>query len=212
MRVVSLILARGGSKGIPKKNIKILNGYPLIYYSINSSLKSNVNEVWVSSDCDEILEISKSYGANVLKRPESLSTDLCKSDLALSHFLDNVEFDILVFLQPTSPLLNYNDINNGLEMMCNFDSVFTAYKNHWLPEWSADIQPINWNINNRPMRQERSHTYIENGAMYITTRDSLLKNKLRYSGNIGVLEMPFSRSFQIDTLDDFQLIEKLISN
>jgi N-acylneuraminate cytidylyltransferase len=212
MRVISLILARGGSKGIPKKNIKPILGHPLVYYSINSSLNSNVDEVWVSSDCDEILDISRSYGANGLKRPDNLSTDLCKSDLALLHFSDTIDFDILVFLQPTSPLLNYKDINAGLEMMNNFDSVFTAYKKHWIPEWSLDKQPINWDITNRPMRQQKDSTYVENGAMYITTKNCLKKSTLRSSGDIGILEMPFLRSFQIDTMEDFFLIEKIMQS
>lgn len=210
MKVVSLILARGGSKGIPGKNIKTLAGKPLISYSINESLKSNVNETWVSSDCSEILKVSESYGAQTIKRPDYLSTDLCKSDLALLHFADNIDFDILVFLQPTSPLLSYEDINKGLLKMNKYDSVFTVYKKHWIPEWDSNIQPINWDINNRPMRQEVDYTYVENGAMYITSRPNLIQNKLRYGNNIGILEMPSNRSLQIDDIEDFNLIENII--
>lgn len=210
MKIVSLILARGGSKGIPKKNIKLLAGRPLISYSINESLKSNVNETWVSSDSEEILDISKKYGAKTIKRPDNLSTDLCKSDLALLHFAENINFDILVFLQPTSPLISYNDINEGLLKMNNYDSIFTAYKKHWIPEWSSKLEPLGWNIHNRPMRQEVDYTYVENGAMYITSRSNLLKNKLRYGNKIGVQEMPSDRSLQIDTIEDFELIENII--
>ena len=210
MRVCSIILARGGSKGIPKKNIIPINDIPLLAYSINNSLKSEVDETWVSTDCIEIKNCALENGARVIDRPDALSTDLCKSDLSLLHFADNVNFDILVFLQPTSPLLNSEDINKGLKLIDNYDSIFTAYKEHWVPRWSEDMTPASWDINNRPMRQEVGFKYVENGAMYITTRQSLLQNKLRYGGKIGILEMPYHRSFQVDSVDELKLIQRII--
>ena len=89
MKIVSVILARGGSKGIPGKNIIDINGKPLIYYTINESIVSNVDETWVSSDSDEILIISKYYGANTLKRPDDISMDISSSEDALLHFAEN---------------------------------------------------------------------------------------------------------------------------
>ncbi len=126
------------------------------------------------------------------------------------HFANNVDFDILVFIQPTSPLLNEIDINKGIELMSYHDSVFSVYKEHWVPRWSSDIQPIGWNINNRPMRQEKEELFVENGAFYITKKENLLNSALRYSGSIGVYEMPFSRSFQIDNIDDLNLVKEII--
>ncbi len=90
------------------------------------------------------------------------------------------------------------------------DSIFSVYKEHWIPRWTVEEKPHNWDINNRPMRQDVPERYVENGAFYITTKKSLLKSKLRYSGNIGVYKMPMLRSFQIDTLEDLNLIEKLL--
>jgi N-acylneuraminate cytidylyltransferase len=116
----------------------------------------------------------------------------------------------MVFIQPTSPLINSEDINKGLEMMDEYDSVFSVTKEHWIPRWTMDVKPFEWEIDNRPMRQDKPETYIENGAFYITKRKNLLESKLRYSGKIGVVEMPLSRSFQIDTKEDLELIEKLI--
>jgi len=220
VKVLSLILARGGSKGIPQKNIIDLNGKPLLWYTSKASLNSNVNETWVSTDCQDIKNTSLSIGCNVIDRPSEISGDSSKSDSALVHFANNVDFDILVFIQPTSPLLQSEDINKGLDLINNYDSVFSACKEHWIPRWSLPSRAIDghlingspdgWDINNRPMRQDVKEKYIENGAFYITTRSQLQKTGLRYGGSIGILEMSFNRSFQVDTLDDLQLVSKLL--
>ena len=210
MKIISVILARGGSKGIPSKNIVDLNGKPLISYTIESSLQSNVDETWVSTDSSDISSVSRTYGASVIDRPSDISTDTSQSEEALLHFTDNHDFDIMVFIQPTSPLIKSEDINKGLEMMDEYDSVFSVTKEHWIPRWTLDVKPHEWEIDSRPMRQDKPETYIENGAFYITKRKNLLESKLRYSGKIGVVEMPLSRSFQIDTFDDLNLINKII--
>ena len=210
MKIVSVITARGGSKGIPKKNIMEINGAPLIWYTINASQESNVHETWVSTDCEDIASVARDANANVINRPKELADDIIMPDAALVHFAENVDFDILVFIQPTSPLLCHYHINQGLDMMSKYDSVFSACKEHWLPRWSLDNQPINWNIYNRPRRQDVEDRYVENGAFYITTREQLLESKLRYSGNIGIVEMPMEISFQIDSFSDVKLIEKLL--
>ena len=210
MKVVSVILARGGSKGIPKKNMVKLNSIPLIAYTILASKNSKVSETWVSTDCDEISEYAKDLGSNVLKRPLEISTDTSPSEESLLHFVDNVDFDILVFIQPTSPLLSSKHIDKGLNMMDDYDSVFSAYTEHWYPRWTKEFKPNDWNTNNRPRRQDVEELYVENGAFYITTKEDLIKSKSRYSGNMGIVEMPFSESFQVDDLDDLNLIRKLM--
>ena len=210
MKISSLILARGGSKGIPNKNIIKLKGKPLLQYVIDTSKESRVNETWVSTDSSEIRDIADNLGAYAISRPSEISQDHSKSDEALIHFAENIDFDILVFIQPTSPLLRAEDINKGLIKMNNYDSVFSVYKEHWIPEWDLDGAPHDWDLNNRPMRQDVPETYVENGAFYITTKEALLNSGLRYSGEIGMVEMPKHRSFQIDTLDDLTLIEKLL--
>ena len=148
--------------------------------------------------------------AGIMIRPKSISGDFSKSEDALLHFAKQINFDILVFIQPTSPLILPEDINKGIEMMNNYDSVFSAYKEHWIPRWTLGREPDDWNIKSRPMRQEKEEKWVENGAIYITKRNNLLKSGLRYSGNIGILEMPISRSFQIDTYEDLCLVEKLL--
>ena len=210
MKILSVILARGGSKGIPSKNIVDINGKPLISYTIEASLQSNVDETWVSTDSSEIASVSSTYGASVIDRPNEISTDTSQSEEALLHFTDNHDFDIMVFIQPTSPLLKSIDINKGLELMSRYDSILSVTREHWIPKWSMDMNPIDWEIDNRPMRQDKEETFLENGAFYITKRKNLLQSKLRYSGKIGFVEMPLSRSFQIDTLDDLNLINTII--
>ena len=212
MKIVSVILARGGSKGIPNKNIMLLKDKPLIQYSIDASLSSKVHATWVSTDCESIKNIALQCGANILDRPIELASDTSPSEDALLHFSDNVDFDILVFLQPTSPLILYQDINTGLDELISkgYDSLFSVYREHWIPRWSLNVKPKNWDINNRPMRQNMDELLVENGAFYISTRKQLLESKLRYGGRIGYIEMPLYRSFQIDTYDDIELVKKIL--
>jgi len=210
MKTVALILARGGSKGIPNKNIQMLGGMPLIVYSINAAKWSTVDDIWVSTDSSHIKTITKQHGASVLDRPPKLAHDKSPSEDALLHFAENVDFDRLVFIQPTSPLITPQHIDNGLEKMEKFDSVFSVYKEHWLPRWSLDLNPLNFDNNNRPRRQDRKGVYVENGAFYITTKELLLENKVRVSGNLGVVEMPYYESFQVDTWEDFNFMGRLL--
>ncbi len=210
MKITSVILARGGSKAIPQKNIIDINGNPLLYYTSTASINSNVDETWVSTDCVKIKDVALNLGCRVIDRPKEISNDNSKSDEALVHFAKNIDFDILVFIQPTSPLLRAEDINKGIEMMKDYDSVFSVYKEHWIPEWNLDGTPHHWDVSNRPMRQDVPETYVENGAFYITTKKALLDSGLRYSGKIGMTEMPKNRSFQIDTMEDLKLITKIL--
>ena len=210
MKIVSVILARGGSKGIPKKNIIDIYGKPLLWYTINTSLNSDVHETWVSTDDKEIKDVSLNCGAKVLDRPKELSTCFSQSDDALVHFANNVDFDLLVFIQPTSPLVKSVDINGGLSLIGKYDSVFSGYREEWSSRWSSEMKTINWDGKNRPRRQDVENIYIENGAFYITSKKQLLKSGCRYSGKIGVSEMAFYQSFQIDTFEDLKFIRKII--
>ena len=145
MKIVSVILARGGSKEIPSKNIINVKGKPLIYYTIKASQESNVQETWVSTDCAKIKKVAQKFNANVLDRPKIISQDFSKSEEALIHFAEKIEFDVLVFIQPTSPLLKSKDINKGIRLILDegYNSVFSVYKQHWIPRWTLDIKPIN---------------------------------------------------------------------
>ena len=212
MKIVSLITARGGSKEIPLKNIVEINNKPLIWYSINASLNSNVHETWLSTDSEKIENIAINCGAKVIIRPDEISTGDSQSEEALLHFAENIDFDILVFIQPTSPFINSDYINIGLQKIKTYDSVFTVTKEHWLPRWDMEINPIDWETSKRPMRRDKPTVYVEAGMFYITTRKRLLSSKLRYSGKMGVVEIPLCDSLQIDSLDDLEIIQKLMES
>jgi CMP-N-acetylneuraminic acid synthetase len=129
VKAVTLIPARGGSKGIQRKNIIDLGGKPLLAYAIEASIKSNVSETWVSTEDDEIAEIALTYGAKVIKRPDEIATDDAISESALLHFAEKINnFDILVFLQATCPFVKDNDINKALILMEKYDSVISVSK------------------------------------------------------------------------------------
>lgn len=216
MKTVSVLLARGGSKEIHRKNIINISGHPLISYTIGSSIMAGI-ETWVSTDDQEIATVSKDYGANVIMRPAELALDTSQSEDALLHFAKNIDFDQLIFIQPTSPLLKAHHIEDGLSMMNDYDSVFSGYKSHWTPEWissreshSSTFEAYDWDPKNRPRRQDAGFKYIENGAFYITSRTGLVTSGCRYSGNIGCYEMRQSDSFQLDTWDDLKIIEAIL--
>ena len=135
MKIKSLITARGNSKSIPNKNILDINNKPLIAYSIEASKGSDVIETWVSTDCKKIKDISLKYGAMVIERPEELATDLILNEPSLIHFAEEVDFDFLIFIQPTSPFIKSKYINQGIKLMLTgkYDSVFTATKNIGCP-------------------------------------------------------------------------------
>ena len=204
MKIVTVIPARGGSKGIVKKNIIKIKGKPLLYYSVNASLNSKVNETYVCTDDNEIRDEALSLGSKVLMRPAYLADDVIMPDPTLVFFASKIKFDILVFIQPTSPLIKKEYINQGVDMIKtgNYDSVFTVTEEHWLPRWNDRIEPIEWEIDNRPRRQDMPINFIENGMMYITKRQTLLKTKLRYGGNMGFIKIPLKQSFQLDSNED----------
>jgi len=204
---VVLIPARGGSKGIPKKNLILLKDKPLIQYVIESSIKSNIDEVWVSSDSEEILKLSSKLGAKTLLRPSFLATDESSSEDALMHFANNVDFEKLIFLQATCPQTTSEDINICLQLLDQFDSVLTVaelHQNVW-----ANYKPM-YDINNRKRRQEKESMHLETGAIFGTRKSNLINTRNRLSGSIGFHLVPKYRSFDIDTYEDLAIVEKLI--
>ena len=208
-KIVSLIPARKGSKGIPNKNLINLCGKPLISYAIRASKQSLVDETWVSSDSDEILNVSKNLGASTIKRPSELSDDNATSESALLHFAEKISFDILVFIQCTAPLIKHQDINEGINKIDKFDSVLSVSETHQM-FWDEN-GPL-YDINNRLRRQNSTKRYLETGSFFITSKKNLLKFKNRLSGNIGFVEIPKYRSFDIDNEGDIKIVETIINS
>ena len=137
--IIAIIPARGGSKGIPKKNIKFLNGKPLITYSIENVIKSKyIDEVFVSTDDKKISLIAKKYGAKIINRPKILARDTSSSESALKHAVEEIEklgikIDLVVFLQATSPMRGKYDLDRAIEKFFKekLDSLFSAQRSYF---------------------------------------------------------------------------------
>ena len=220
LRIVSIILARGGSKGIPRKNIQLLGGIPLIAHSIKASRNAKmVNKTYVSTEDDEIAQIASKWGAEIIKRPDEFASDKATSESALLHFAECVDFDILVFLQCTSPLTSNQDIDGAIKLYLSGDygSVLSVTEDHggFLCggfTWSDTGNSLNYDYKNRERRQDSIKSYRENGAIYITSRKNLLEYQNRLSRNIGLYIMPSIRSFEIDHYNDLKTLRSLWPN
>ncbi len=218
MKTASLIPARGGSKGIPLKNIAQLNGKPLISYVLQASLKSNVNETWVSTDDADIKKVSleEDLEVRVLDRPPELAQDNSSTEDVMLHFAEHVWFDVIVLIQPTSPMVTAEQIDEGLTIFeCGeYDSLFSAVGMKDILIWEEmgfGVRPLNYDPRNRGRRQTRDDNhFIETGGFYITSRDMLLETRCRVGGKIGVVEVPFWTSFQVDKWEDLKNIERLM--
>ena len=223
MDIAGIIPARGGSKGIPRKNIKPLNGKPVIAYSIEASLGcDSITGTYVSTEDDEIAEISERYGASIIERPQELAEDESSSIDVMLHALDCLEDagrlpDAFVLLQPTSPLRTSEDIENaiGLFDINGCDSlVSVSMLNHQaLLNFSLKgdylVQNTDESYFNK-RRQDMPTYYCLNGAIYITTPEFIRKNKSFYGNRTIPYIMPEERSADLDTPFDFKFIEFLL--
>ena len=220
-KILAIIPARGGSKGIPRKNIRLLAGKPLIAYSIEAARQSRkVDRVIVSTEDTEIAKIAERYGAEVIKRPQDLAKDDTPTESVIEHVLYHLEKtegyypSYVMLLQPTSPLREPSDIDCALKKMMdeNADSLLSVCENdHFL--WSKEtITPLNYDYTNRPRRQEKEWELLENGSIYITKTEIFLKEKNRLGGKITTYMMPKWKSFEIDELFDFQLVEYIMTH
>ncbi|PWE22114.1 CMP-N-acetlyneuraminic acid synthetase [Aliarcobacter skirrowii] len=220
-RFLAIIPARGGSKRLPQKNILDLCGKPLIAYTIESALKSKyINKVVVSSDDDETLEISKSFGAEFIKRPGELASDTATTFDAIKHTIDNLEeYEYVVLLQPTSPLRNEKHIDEAIEFLeeKQADAIVSVCEMDHSPLWSNTL-PEDGNMRGflreeilNKRSQDLEKYYRLNGAIYICKTYKLLKNKTFFlKDNIFSYKMDKKYSIDIDEDIDFKLAEILI--
>lgn len=214
MKIIALIPARGGSKRILRKNIKKLNNVPLIAYVIESALKSDIDEVWVSTEDEEIKKISQRYGALVLDRPVELATDNSTTEVVIEHFLDNISCDILIIIEPPHPLISSADINEALAKFIKIqcDSMVTLERKKlflWETVDNELAKPINFDPVNRPRMQNFEGVFLDTVGMWITTVEAFNKSKCRVSGKIGYYIAPHV-SIDIDDEMDFKIAEVLI--
>lgn len=221
MKIITIIPARGGSKGILRKNIRILGGKPLIAHSILDAQEAeSVDKVYVSTDDPEIAAVAHNYGAEVIQRPAEFATDIASSESALIHALGEIEKaginpEIVVFLQCTSPLRSGSDIDSAIEQMRseNADSLLSVSPTHrflW-HKVNGTNKSINYDYRHRQRRQDMNPQYMENGSIYIFKPWVLKTFNNRLGGKISLFVMSEKQNFEIDSLPDFHLIELLMS-
>ena len=219
---LAIIPARGGSKRLPQKNILDLCGKPLISWSIEAALKSKyISKVVVSSDDEEILNISSNFGADIIKRPYELANDTATTFDAIKHTINNLEkYDYIVLLQPTSPLRNENQIDEAIELLeeKQADAIVSVCEMDHSPLWSNTL-PKDGNMNNflrdevlNKRSQDLEKYYRVNGAVYICKTDKLLENKSFFlKDNIFAYIMDKKNSIDIDEEIDFEIAKVLIN-
>ena len=227
MKILGIIPARGGSKGIPKKNIKPLGGKPLLDYTAKAALVSNLlSRVILSSDDNEIIEVAKNIGLEVpFIRPESLSQDETPTLSVIKHALEffkakNEFFDAICLLQVTSPFREENLIDNSIQKFEteNLDSLIsvrevpTDFNPHWIFEINSNnhlkIATGDEKIISR--RQELPRAYHRDGAIYITKTDVILDQNSLYGNSIGYIESKNEFYVNIDTPNDWLIAEEII--
>ena len=207
--MITLIPARGGSKGLPGKNIRDFCGKPLLAWSILQS----PFPVVVTSDDDEILAVAREYGATGIKRPPELSTDTATSEDALLHALDELgAYHEVCFLQPTSPLRRKDDVIRAATLfrITGADSLFSCCELEDFTAWEGEgdkLRGLTFDPLNRGRRQDRKPIHLENGSIYLFKTEILRRNKNRLGGKTVRYPMEYWQGFEIDDQDTWDFCE-----
>lgn len=219
LNIIALIPARGGSRGIPKKNIIEFCGKPLVSWSIQQALGSKcIKDSYISSDDKEILDLAKILDIKVIKRPKRFATDASPAEEALQHAIDYIQkstkekIDIVVFLQPTSPLRGSEDVDRAIEhfILQKADSLFSSVILEDFCVWEMKnnaYKSVTFDYKNRGRRQDRQPYYHENGSIYIFKPEILKKYKNRLGGKISMYIMENWQFYEIDKPEDIEICE-----
>lgn len=215
MKTIAIIPARGGSKRLSNKNIRLLGGIPLIAHSILYAQKNNaiIDAVYVSTDDELIRETGLDFGAEVVDRPESLSGDFEPTFSAVRHVLESLDFEVdnVVLLQPTNPLRPECLLEEtfGIYQKQNCDSLFTVSENHQkLGKISGEkFLPFNYEIGQRS--QDLEPLYFENGLLYISKAKLILEGKIISEKAFPYVVNHIFENVDIDTQEDLGYAEYL---
>ena len=214
MSVIAFIPARGASKSIPKKNIKSFCGKPLIFWNLQELQKSVVNEIVVATDNEEIKDIVNSFNFSKVKvynRNSKNSEDTSSTESVMLEYIfqSNLsDADTFMLVQATSPFTQASDFNEALSLFKDYDSVLSCCESKRF-SWK-DGKALNYDIYNRPRRQDFKGTMIENGAFYISSVSAIKETKNRISGAIGIYQMPEYTYTEIDEQEDWIVAEFLM--
>lgn len=224
MNVSAIILARGGSKGIPNKNRIDFCGKPLISWTIEQCIDAGIDkeQIFVSSDSEQILKIGGEYGVGSILRTPEVSNDTSTSESSWIYSIDYLESngiksDWIFAPQVTSPIRESSDIVNAISIarQGDYDSLFSAHKTFHCSLWedtSEGLSSIGYDWKNRKRRQDSLSQYIENGSFYMFKPDFLKRYNNRMYGKIGVVEMEEWKSFEVDTFEDLKLCSVIMKN
>lgn len=220
MKKVGCIPLRKGSKSILGKNKRKMVGRPLFTWVLTEAIFSNLDEIIVFTDDDEIINFINSQYTWTTKvkavlRNDQNAVDTASTESVLIEFCDliNNDFDILCLLQATSPLTTYLDIDKILDVVQDekYDSALTVVNTHRFI-WSKEGKPLNYDVFNRPRRQDFEGLLVENGAVYCTTKEAFSGSENRLSGNIGLVKMDEESLCEIDSETDWLIVEELLIN
>jgi N-acylneuraminate cytidylyltransferase len=220
MRIVGLIPARGGSKGIHRKNLQTVGENSLVAIKILQARASNCNEIWVSTEDPEIASIAKQDGAKIIERPMALAEDDTSTDDMLIHAAETLKLDsndCIILLQPTSPLLKLSSVNKCIQMLLEnpeLSSVITLRQAH--PFMWQETEFMNWDPSGhtrkvRPRRQELSPSGYETGGCYAIRVQSLYEQRVRYPKPTGTVSVNHLEAIDIDTLEDLSLASSIFA-
>lgn len=214
---VAFIPVRGGSKSIPLKNIREIAGKPLVYWVTKAASDCpEIDVVYVATDSDIIKETVEGFAidkVNVIGRSSENASDTASTESAMIEFAEEYEFDNVVLIQATSPLLTADDLSGGFTQFKKQDtdsvlSVVRQKRFFWATDDRGVAHPTNYDVFHRPRRQDFDGCLVENGAFYITSKKMLLESQNRVSGTIRTYEMDESTYFEIDEPDDWLIIEE----
>ena len=205
----------GGSKSIPEKNIKSFCGKPLIFWNLQELQNSNVDKVIVATDCKKIKDIVLSFDfskVEVYDRNKENAQDNSSTESVMLEYIDVEQLnnkDVFMLVQVTSPFTQSSHFNEGLELYKNYDSVLSCCKSKRF-YWDENGKSLNYDICNRPRRQDFKGSLVENGAFYINSVENIIKTNNRLYGKIGLYKMPEYTFLEIDELEDWNIAESIM--
>ncbi|MBF0817552.1 acylneuraminate cytidylyltransferase [Microbacterium paludicola] len=212
---VAIIPARGGSKGVPRKNVLPVAGVPIVARAVGAARRAGVPRVFVSTDDAEIAAAARAAGAEVVDRPADIAGDTATSESAVLHAMGEIErrgiaIGTVAFLQATSPFIPSDALAEGVRMVADgaYDSAFSAYETYgflWARGADGGATAVNHDASFRPRRQDREPHYMETGAFYVFDAAGFRQAKHRFFGRIGIVEVPENSAIEIDNLFEFEM-------